>query len=301
MESWIQKNGCEDKKALTDYAAALADYYGEAIGSLSCEMYEKTASAQGATIPPAQPAETPTYGEVAKATLGSLKQSEKMVPLVIGRLVKTVGADTTLKNAERDNAEAAWISYGENCDYCLNLASKGWQHVTKSTLKNGHAEHIHANCKCQYSVRFNKESSVEGYEPEELLEARKNTTSKGYTSKIDNATIVEKLREAGGFKKTAKIHLVPTSINTEALTFDDTHINQERAHNITEKQAKQYIRDAKISVSVWNGQFERYYGVKGATYVDMRKNEIRTAYSLEEYDEKTISLIEEMSKNGLLR
>ena len=151
----------------------MVDYYGEAIGSLSCEMYEKTASAQGTTIPPAQPAETPTYGEVAKATLGSLKQSEKMVSLAIGRLVKTVGADTTLKNAERDNAEAAWISYGENCDYCLNLASKGWQHVTKNTLKNGHAEHIHANCKCQYSVRFNKESGVEGYEPDKLSEKHK--------------------------------------------------------------------------------------------------------------------------------
>ena len=300
MKSWVQKNGCEDKKALTDYAAALVDYYGEAIGSLSCEMYEKTASAQGTTIPPAQPAETPTYGEVAKATLGSLKQSEKMVSLAIGRLVKTVGADTTLKNAERDNAEAAWISYGENCDYCLNLASKGWQHVTKNTLKNGHAEHIHANCKCQYSVRFNKESGVEGYKPEKLPEMRENATSKGYASEFDNATIIEKLREAGGFKKTAKIRLAPVSINVESLAFDNDHINQERVHNITEEQAKQYVRNAKISVSVWNGQFERYYSAEGAAYVDTRKNEIRTAYSSEEYDEKTISLIKEMSKNGLL-
>lgn len=62
----------------------------------------------------------------------------------------------------------------------------------------------------------------------------------------------------------------------------------------------QYIRDAKISVTVWNGQFERYYGEKGTAYVDMRKNEVRTTYSSAEYDEKLKSLVEEMKKNGIL-
>ena len=123
---------------------------------------------------------------------------------------------------------------------------------------------------------------------------------KDYEKQQNDAIIKENLRVAGGFKKTAEIHLTPTPIDVDALTFDDAHINQERAHHVTEAQAKQYIRDAKISVSVWNGQFERYYGAEGATYVDMKKMHIRTAYSRDQYDENTIALIEEMKKNGIL-
>ena len=96
------------------------------------------------------------------------------------------------------------------------------------------------------------------------------------------------------------IHLEPTKINADTLTFDDAHINAEREHRVSEEQAKQYIRDAKISVSVWNGQFERYYGTEGAAYVNTIKHEIRTAYSRAEFDENTIALIEEMKKNGIL-
>ena len=123
---------------------------------------------------------------------------------------------------------------------------------------------------------------------------------KGYEKQQKDAIIKESLRVAGGFKKTAEIHLTPTPIDVDVLTFDDAHINQERAHHVTEAQAKQYIRDAKISVSVWNGQFEQYYGTEGAAYVDVNKMHIRTAYSSAEYTANVNALIEEMKKNGLL-
>ena len=130
--------------------------------------------------------------------------------------------------------------------------------------------------------------------------SRASWAVKGYEKQQKDAIIKESLRVAGGFKRTAEIHLTPTPIDVDALTFDDAHINQEREHHVTEAQAKQYIRDAKISVTVWGGQFERYYGAEGATYVDMKKMHIRTAYSRDQYDENTIALIEEMKKNGLL-
>ena len=130
--------------------------------------------------------------------------------------------------------------------------------------------------------------------------SRASWAVKGYEKQQKDAIIKESLRVAGGFKKTAEIHLTPTPIDVDALTFDDAHINQERAHHVTEAQAKQYIRDAKISVTVWGGQFERYYGAEGATYVDMKKMHIRTAYSRDQYDENTIALIEELKKNGIL-
>ena len=130
--------------------------------------------------------------------------------------------------------------------------------------------------------------------------SRANWAAKDYEKQQKDAIIIENLRTAAKLPKAAVIHLEPTKINVDALTFDDAHINAEREHRVSEEQAKQYIRNAKISVSVWNGQFERYYGTEGAAYVNTIKREIRTAYSRAEFDENTTALIEEMKKNGIL-
>ena len=130
--------------------------------------------------------------------------------------------------------------------------------------------------------------------------SRANWAAKDYEKQQKDAIIIENLRTAAKLPKAAVIHLEPTKINVDALTFDDAHINAEREHRVSEEQAKQYIRNAKISVSVWNGQFERYYSTEGAAYVNTIKHEIRTAYSRAEFDENTTALIEEMKKNGIL-
>ncbi|MBR5285592.1 MAG: hypothetical protein IKU30_01720, partial [Clostridia bacterium] len=85
------------------------------------------------------------------------------------RWVKMAGADTTLHNAIRDGAQFAWIPAGMTCAFCLTLASRGWQPASKQIIKDGHAEHIHSNCDCQYAVRYTKETVIEGYNPEEYL------------------------------------------------------------------------------------------------------------------------------------
>jgi hypothetical protein len=170
MQSWVQKNGLENDKALLDYAYALSQHYGQAIGALACRMYEATAAAQGTMIPTAEVAELPEYGEVAKAVKGTQKKSPNNIPGTIARLVKQVGADTTLKNAERDGAQFAWVPHGDTCAFCITLASRGWQYMSKSALRNGHAEHIHAHCDCEYAVRFDGESTVDGYDPDKYLE-----------------------------------------------------------------------------------------------------------------------------------
>ena len=130
--------------------------------------------------------------------------------------------------------------------------------------------------------------------------SRASWAAKGYEKQQKDAIIIENLRTAAKLPKAAVIHLEPTKINVDALTFDNAHINAEREHRVSEEQAKQYIRNAKISVSVWNGQFERYYGTEGAAYVNTIKHEIRTTYSRAEFDENTTALIEEMKKNGIL-
>lgn len=174
MQKWVQKNGFGNDKALLDYAFALSQHYGQAIGALSCQMYEATAAAQGAVIPTAEMADLPEYGEVAKAIHGTMKQSQNNVPATIARLIKQVGADTTLKNAGRDGAEFAWVPHGDTCAFCITLASRGWQRMSKKALKKGHAEHIHAHCDCEYAVRFDGKSSVAGYDPDKYLEEYNN-------------------------------------------------------------------------------------------------------------------------------
>ena len=141
-------------------------------------------------------------------------------------------------------------------------------------------------------------TSVAGFGRSESSKAA--WAAKGYEKQQKDAIIIENLRTAAKLPKTAAIHLKPTAINIDSLTFDDAHINQERSHNVSEKQAKQYIRDAKISVTVWNGQFERYYGAEGSAYVRTGTNEIRTEFRRDQYDENTTALVKEMKKNGLL-
>mgnify|MGYP004702254059 FL=1 len=170
MQSWVQKNGLENDKALLDYAYALSQHYGQAIGALSCQMYEATAAAQGVIVPTAEVADLPDYGEVAKAVKGTQKKSPNNIPGTITRLVKQVGADTTLKNAERDGAQSAWVPHGDTCAFCITLASRGWQYMSKKAMRNGHAEHIHAHCDCEYAVRFDGKSTVAGYDPDKYLE-----------------------------------------------------------------------------------------------------------------------------------
>lgn len=172
MLKFIQKNGGYaniPRKQLIDYAYGLATKYGEASASLAAEMYDTVATLSKAGVPAAEVAETAEYGEVAKAINGVTKKltTDKAVSAVPARLAKRAGADTTLKNAERDGAQFAWVPVGDTCAFCLTLASRGWQYMSKDALKNGHAEHIHANCDCTYAVRFDDKTVVKGYDPEE--------------------------------------------------------------------------------------------------------------------------------------
>lgn len=181
MQEYAATHGFDDMKAIVNYAYALSSHYGEAIGALACQMYDATALAQSAKVPAAEIAELPEYSEVAKTVYGAKKTSEAEVFKAVGRLVKRTGADTTLKNAERDGAQFAWVPHGDTCAFCLTLASRGWQYMSKKALRNGHAEHIHANCDCQYAIRFDGSSTVAGYDPDRYLAMYEN--AEGTTSK----------------------------------------------------------------------------------------------------------------------
>ena len=180
-------NSKEGRQEAIEYGYALAVKYGEGAAEKACQMYDAVSSTAKKRIPAAEPAETATIAEVGKAINGTLKFSKRpdVVGQSIGRLVKRTGVDTTMKNALRDGAEWAWIPNGDTCAFCLTLASRGWQRASKKAIKNGHAEHIHANCDCTYAIRFDGRSTVEGYDPDALLEIYDSAEGYGSKNKIN--------------------------------------------------------------------------------------------------------------------
>ena len=169
MAEYVAAHGTEDGPALIAYAHALVTKYGEGSAELACQMYDALAEASKASVPAAEPAATAEYGEVARMVNATKRQNPANLPNGVRRLVKRAGADTTLHNAIRDGAEWAWVPHGDTCPFCIMLASNGWQKASAKLLKGGHASHIHANCDCEFAVRFDGSTNVAGYDPEKYL------------------------------------------------------------------------------------------------------------------------------------
>lgn len=188
IEDYIDKNGLDDVKGLTDYAFKVIQKYGNGSAALSAAMYDALAALEGADIAPAVMADLPDYGEVAKTVYGTLKTSQNPSEIAgaTSRLVKRCGADTTLKNAKRDGAQFAWIPAGETCAFCLTLASNGWTYMSKEAMKGGHADHIHANCDCTYAVRFDSSTTVAGYDPSKYKQMYDDADGKNSEEKINS-------------------------------------------------------------------------------------------------------------------
>ena len=178
----------EGMNALIAYCYAVSTKYGEAASELTAQMYDATAAAEKVIVESAIPAATATYDDVARTVVGTMNvsQSPEAIGASVARLVKMAGVDTTMQNALRDGAEWAWIPRGYTCAFCLMLASQGWQHASRKAIKNGHAEHIHANCDCTYAIRFDSSSSVAGYNPDEYREFYDNADGRTGRQKLNS-------------------------------------------------------------------------------------------------------------------
>ena len=169
MREYIGSHGTENTADLIAYAYGLVTKYGEGSAELACQMYDALAEAANAGVPAAEPAAPADYSEVARMVNATKDQNPANLPNGVSRLVKRAGADTTLKNAVRDGAEWAWVPHGDTCPFCITLASNGWQKASSKVLKGGHAEHIHANCDCEFAIRFDHSTTLAGYDPEKYL------------------------------------------------------------------------------------------------------------------------------------
>lgn len=230
MQQYVQKNGFADTERLIDYAYALATKYGEGSAELACQMYDAVAEMSKANVEAAVPAATATYQETARAIQGSLLQSPSGQKLtqVASRLVKQSAADTTVQNALRDHAEWAWIpSGGETCGFCIALAANGWQRASKNMLRGNHASHIHANCDCQFAIRFGKKGDVVGYNSAKYK--KMYDEAEGSNSKEKMKSLRKQLEDRdviNAQKRAAYANNKKEKIKKEMYALSGHHVNQ---------------------------------------------------------------------------
>lgn len=108
--------------------------------------------------------------------------------------------------------------------------------------------------------------------------------------------------ELKGLGIKGKIHIPAKIIDTAKLGFDNGHINTEREHNVTDEEAKEFIKQARVSITRWQGQYENYYSEIGAAYVNLQDNYIRTAYAAEQFKgepEKICEVIKKYAEGNL--
>lgn len=106
--------------------------------------------------------------------------------------------------------------------------------------------------------------------------------------------IIKEIKELG---ISGEIHIPAKKINIDLLTFDSNHIS-ERGHNVSIEEAKSFILNAKFSAERWKGQFLNFYSDIGAAYVNLETNEIRTAFSKDEFSENILEALEVLKQNG---
>lgn len=196
--AYVQKNGFRNTDELIGYAYNVVQTYGNGSAALAAAMYDATAEAAGQFYDPAEPGPLPEYGDVAKTVYGTLKKSQNVNEIAgaVSRLVKKTGADTTLINAYRDRpkkrygkkrhtgAQVAWVPMGDTCPFCLMLASNGWQNQTEGGADKL-SGHIHANCDCNYAVRFDDYSGVDGYDPDQYKEMFSDMEGDTWNEKVN--------------------------------------------------------------------------------------------------------------------
>ena len=115
------------------------------------------------------------------------------------------------------------------------------------------------------------------------------------TSSEKNDRIKAELAEA---KIRGVPKLNPDKVDVSGFTYDTEHINDERLHGVTRADAEKFIQEADISLTRWNGQFINYYSPNGATYVDVKNRNIRTAFKKEQFDEPTLKIREVAERYG---
>lgn len=262
MQAYIRKNGFTDTEAIIQLANALSAKYGEAAAAAACDMYDAIAEVQGAKVPPAEPARTPTLEETRNVINSALNRAPDTVPDETGKLVKKTATRTMRKNAARDGAQMALVPSGDGCAFCKMLGSRGWESPRSS---KSFEAHLHKNCRCEYIVRFGDDLEVEGYDPDALYDEfmQYGGNWKNKMNAMRREHYAEHKVDINARKRLTWARHRLLLRNNMPKGFEDKRtigepIAEDRLKSIIEKAESKGIRFGSSSKS--NGNFELYCG-----------------------------------------
>ena len=140
-----------------------------------------------------------------------------------------------------------------------------------------------------------------GASPTSSSEKSDEKSEKSVDKSEKDAIIEHKDEIIADFKSTnfnGEVHIPPREIDVNNLSFDKMH-TMGGNHDVNLKSARQYIKNAKISVTreVDGDEYENYYGDKGSTYVNITKNCIRTSFPKKEYNNGTKRILETVNQH----
>lgn len=109
-----------------------------------------------------------------------------------------------------------------------------------------------------------------------------------YLSHDGEKAIIDLQKELG-IKGTIRL----SNKNFDLDTFDIDYDHIESRHcKISVEEMNEFLNESVFSVERWNGKSLNYYSPKGAIYIDPVNHKVKTAFRVEEYDDKTLKLME---------
>lgn len=203
------------------------------------------------------------------------------------RLYKQTQVQRALEREVRKQKRECMLYDELGCEEAFKSASVELK-IKEKRLKDYVDDHrkLHRRRDREQVVGFDKRISTHAIENNKKYQ-------KELAEKAKNDKIISEMKEAG---MRGEINLKPNIPDTKELSFDDTHINGERQHEVTEKEAKEYIKNARFAVTKWNGKYTNYFSDDGAAYVDNEKRHIRTAFKKEQYDDATRKAMEVLKR-----
>lgn len=87
-------------------------------------------------------------------------------------------------------------------------------------------------------------------------------------------------------------------IDIDGLIYDKFHVWKESNRQITEEQAKGFIRNSIITLERYNGNCWIFISKEGASYVLREENKLRTAFDAGDYKGDMEKIVEELKKHG---
>lgn len=183
------------------------------------------------------------------------------------------------------------------CDLCGSFDGKKFPVIEMEVGVN--APPFHPRCRCT-TCPYDEDSDVFGVGTRAARDENGKTVSvpgdmtfEEWKKKfVDNSRENVIIKAAKDYGIRGNIDVNPKNIDLKNYSFDEQHINKERKHIVSREEAENFMKDADVSVTRWNGRFVNYYGENGAVYIDTEKKNIRTAFKNSEYDDKTNKFME---------